>query len=123
MVARTATRLAWVTGRRAVTVRGALAELPEQSLRKFEHPVRVRDWSPDGAGLSSANRRAGHARRLWLLPASRAAASRARTRSRPSTKRRAVVSPDGRWIAYASDESGRFEIYVDSFPDAGHRAR
>jgi serine/threonine-protein kinase len=26
-------------------------------------------------------------------------------------------SPDGRWIAYASDESGRFEIYVRSFPD------
>ena len=26
------------------------------------------------------------------------------------------VSPDGRWIAYASDESGRFEIYVTQFP-------
>jgi Tol biopolymer transport system component len=25
-------------------------------------------------------------------------------------------SPDGRWIAYASDETGRFEIYVQSFP-------
>ena len=29
------------------------------------------------------------------------------------------VSPDGRWLAYASDESGRYEIYVQSFPDAG----
>ena len=28
-----------------------------------------------------------------------------------------VVSPDGRWIAYTSDESGRYEIYVQSFPD------
>jgi Tol biopolymer transport system component/predicted Ser/Thr protein kinase len=27
------------------------------------------------------------------------------------------VSPDGRWIAYASDESGRFEIYVTQFPE------
>jgi serine/threonine protein kinase/Tol biopolymer transport system component len=26
------------------------------------------------------------------------------------------VSPDGHWIAYASDESGRFEIYVTRFP-------
>jgi eukaryotic-like serine/threonine-protein kinase len=26
------------------------------------------------------------------------------------------VSPDGRWIAYRSDESGRNEIYISSFP-------
>jgi len=28
-----------------------------------------------------------------------------------------TVSPDGRWLAYVSDESGRFEIYVRPFPD------
>jgi Tol biopolymer transport system component len=33
------------------------------------------------------------------------------------------VSPDARWLAYASDESGRFEIYIDSFPKPGSRAR
>ncbi len=32
------------------------------------------------------------------------------------TEAQAQVSPDGRWIAYASDESGRFEIYVTQFP-------
>src|SRR4029077_5595276 len=26
------------------------------------------------------------------------------------------VSPDGRWLAYASNESGRFQVYVTSFP-------
>ena len=26
-------------------------------------------------------------------------------------------SPDGRWLAYASNESGRYEIYVRSFPE------
>src|SRR5262249_22969441 len=26
-------------------------------------------------------------------------------------------SPDGRWLAYASDESGAFEVYVQAFPD------
>jgi Tol biopolymer transport system component len=31
------------------------------------------------------------------------------------------LSPDGRWMAYASDESGRFEIYVTDFP--GKRGR
>lgn len=32
-----------------------------------------------------------------------------------------AISPDGRWVAYASDESGRFEIYVESFPSHGGR--
>jgi hypothetical protein len=31
----------------------------------------------------------------------------------------ARFSPDRRWIAYASDESGRFEVYVRPFPAAG----
>ena len=29
------------------------------------------------------------------------------------------VSPDGRWLAWRSNESGRYEIYVTSFPDPG----
>jgi Tol biopolymer transport system component len=28
-----------------------------------------------------------------------------------------VLSPDGRWMAYDSDESGRIEVYVQSYPD------
>ena len=31
----------------------------------------------------------------------------------------AQISPDGRWIAYASDESGVWEVYVQSFPMPG----
>jgi dipeptidyl aminopeptidase/acylaminoacyl peptidase len=30
-----------------------------------------------------------------------------------------TISPDGRWIAYTSDESGRWEIYVQAFPRGG----
>jgi Tol biopolymer transport system component len=29
------------------------------------------------------------------------------------------ISPDGRWMAYASDETGRYEVYVQSFPPSG----
>ena len=28
-----------------------------------------------------------------------------------------MLSPDGRWLAYASNESGRSEVYVRTFPD------
>jgi eukaryotic-like serine/threonine-protein kinase len=29
------------------------------------------------------------------------------------------ISPDGRWIAYTSDETGSWEVYVQSFPSPG----
>jgi len=33
----------------------------------------------------------------------------------------AVVSPDGRWVAYMSDETGRNEVYVQSYPSLGRK--
>jgi Tol biopolymer transport system component len=36
-------------------------------------------------------------------------------------ERTPVLSPDGRWLAYASDETGRSEIYVQAFPGPGPR--
>ncbi len=33
------------------------------------------------------------------------------------------ISPDGRWVAYESTESGRREVYVQSFPVPGAKAR
>jgi serine/threonine protein kinase/Tol biopolymer transport system component len=40
----------------------------------------------------------------------------------PALERNGIVSPDGRWLAYESNESGRFEISVRPFPDVnrGH---
>lgn len=35
----------------------------------------------------------------------------------PFNERNGVVSPDGRWLAYESDSSGQFEIYVRPFPN------
>ena len=32
-----------------------------------------------------------------------------------------AISPDGQWIAYVSNETGRFEVYVQRFPDLGER--
>jgi dipeptidyl aminopeptidase/acylaminoacyl peptidase len=37
----------------------------------------------------------------------------------PANESRAVFSPNGRWVAYESDESGKKEIYVQSFPVSG----
>jgi len=34
---------------------------------------------------------------------------------------RVVLSTDGRWLAYTSNETGRLEVYVTSFPTPGRR--
>jgi hypothetical protein len=39
----------------------------------------------------------------------------------PSVLRNGQFSPDGKWVAYASNESGKWEIYVTSFPNARGR--
>ena len=39
----------------------------------------------------------------------------------PETESLPRLSPDGRWLAYQSNETGRFEIYVRPFPGAGGR--
>jgi eukaryotic-like serine/threonine-protein kinase len=36
-----------------------------------------------------------------------------------SNNAQARVSPDGKWMAYSSNESGRYEVYVTSFPGGG----
>jgi serine/threonine-protein kinase len=39
----------------------------------------------------------------------------------PADERNGMVSPDGRWLAYESDRSGRFEVWVGPFPHAADR--
>ena len=55
---------------------------------------------------------------IWLLPfdGDRKPSPFFRT---PFNERAAQFSPDGRWIAYMSDESGRFEVYVQPYPGPG----
>jgi Tol biopolymer transport system component len=39
----------------------------------------------------------------------------------PADETTARISPDGHWVAYTSDESGRAEVYLDSYPSPGRR--
>lgn len=43
------------------------------------------------------------------------------TLSTPFNEVQARFSPDGKWVAYASDESGRFEVYLRPFPFSAER--
>jgi Tol biopolymer transport system component len=115
-------RVAWAGQRRKVMIRGAGAVLPEQTIATLDAPVQVWDWSRDGRSLLIGRRHNDSGDDLWIQPPSEGAASRPYTTA-PFDQTYGVFSPDGRAIAYASNESGQFDIYVDSYPKPGTRVR
>jgi len=78
------------------------------------------DWSADGRWLTFSTQNPKTARDLWALPmeGERKPVVVAQT---PADEAESRFSPDGRWIAYESNESGRKEIYVQPFPGQGSR--
>ena len=57
---------------------------------------------------------------IWALPLSGDRQPRPILQTR-YTETHPEFSPDGRWLAYASDESGRPEVYVQPYPGPGPR--
>ncbi|MFZ0799443.1 MAG: protein kinase [Terriglobales bacterium] len=72
-------------------------------------------WSLDDRQILFTRQGASGAH-LELLPV--ASGEPTRLLSGKSNEKNGQISPDGRWVAYASDESGAWEIYVTSFPGA-----
>ncbi|MEO5937367.1 MAG: protein kinase, partial [Terriglobales bacterium] len=87
--------------------------------RLLQHPdyTLVDDISTDGKYLTFTTR-TGNNTDLWVLPLAgeKKAVLYLQT---PFNEISSNISPDSRWLAYSSDESGRFEIYVSTFPQAG----
>jgi eukaryotic-like serine/threonine-protein kinase len=74
-------------------------------------------WSPDGQRLAFIETNPTTGWDIWVLRmGDRKAQPFLRTRFDESVPR---FSPDGRWLAYISNESGRFEIYVQPYPGPG----
>jgi len=75
------------------------------------------DFSPDGAWIVTRGTSD------ILLIAGGGAGEAGRMLVSGFTERGPELSPDGRWLAYSSDESGREEVYVRPFPDVGSARR
>jgi len=74
-------------------------------------------WSPDGQTLAYESLVPGAGYDLWVYRLSdHKTQPFLQTRFNEISPR---FSPDGRWLAYASDESGRSEIYVQPYPGPG----
>ena len=102
--------------RSQIFVRSASGGGEEELLAQSKINVLVlNDWSPDGRYLMYTAGSPQTKLDLMLLPLTgdRKPAPYLRT---PSIERHGQFSPDGKWIAYSSNDSGRSEIYVQSFP-------
>ncbi len=76
--------------------------------------VVVTDWSTDGRLLLCERHRGGQSD-LWTVPVD-APSQGVPLLTTSADERQARLSPDMRWMAYSSNESGRHEVYVRRFP-------
>jgi eukaryotic-like serine/threonine-protein kinase len=110
-------KIHWRIYRRRVSGAGQ-----EEPISSETEPAAAWDVSPDGRFLvyELNATRAGTNLDLWIMPlagAGKAIPFLAASFSESEAK----FAPDGRWLAYTSDESGRREVYVTSFP--GHEGK
>jgi Tol biopolymer transport system component len=76
------------------------------------------DWSPDGKVILYRSLDPGSNLELWVLPIDGNRKPIPFIRSAFGVSH-GQFSPDGRWVAYTSNESGKWEIYVAPFPGPG----
>jgi eukaryotic-like serine/threonine-protein kinase len=91
----------------------------EELLFESKSQILPMDWSRDGQTivfwLNNSGSTSGD---IWRLPlqGDRKPVPFLQT---PAAEQHAQLSPDGRWLTYTSTESGRSEVYVQSFPSTG----
>lgn len=87
----------------------------EERLIESQTAMIATSWSPDGRYLVYSIVGEKTATDIWLLPLSgdRKPIPVVMT---PFNENRGEVSPDGKWLAYDSNESGQTQVYVRPFP-------
>jgi Tol biopolymer transport system component len=93
----------------------------EELLWKGDYAVDLEDWSPDGRTLLVSMQSPTSAWDTGLLSLETREITAVATSAGAETDSR--FSPDGRWIAFNSDESGVFEIYLVPTDGKGRRLK
>lgn len=117
-------RVVFSSNRKAKTdiyVKTSSSAASEQVLLESDENKAPTDWSSDGKYI--VYNVAGTSNDIWILPMG----SNGQRSDKPPfpflatefNEFGARFSPDGRWIAYTSNESGQLEVYLRSFPGPG----
>jgi serine/threonine-protein kinase len=102
--------------------RAADASGPEERLTTSPHHQWPATFTPDGRTLLFVQFERPTGFDIWALPLNgdRKATPVLRGPYRESLP---SLSPDGRWLAYVSDESGDYQVYVQPFPGPGGKTQ
>jgi Tol biopolymer transport system component len=101
-------------------VDGSAHEVPlVQGPSSFKHPT---SWSPDGRQMLFSQLSPGTGFDLWLTPTDGSGPPTPWLRT-PYGEEGGWFSPDGRWILYSSDETGHYDLYVQSYPTSGRKVQ
>jgi eukaryotic-like serine/threonine-protein kinase len=117
------TRIAWSSDREGsfqIYQKLASGVGPEELLLKSEIPSLPTSWSADGKFILYTGVDPKTSLDLWVLPlvGDRKPFPFLQT---PFNEYGAAFSPDGRWIAYQSNDQGVYEVYVQTFPASGNK--
>jgi serine/threonine protein kinase len=96
--------------------RAANSSRPAEPLIDLHAEGKPLDWSPDGRLLAYGQSDPKTLGDVWVLPLDGDGKPFALLHE-PYDEGLAQFSPDGRWIAYVSNESGVAQVYVQSFPE------
>jgi Tol biopolymer transport system component len=78
------------------------------------------DWSPDGAHILFSVPAPGTGDDLWMFPL-RGDKKPFKFVATPADELHGNFSPDGHLVAYTSNESGKFEVYVQTYPSSDRK--
>ena len=94
---------------------------PETEVIRTDWDKRVSGVTPDGAGLVFGGSTSGEDEDVWLMALDGDRTPKPVIETKEFQEVSARLSPDGRWIAFTSDESGRPEVFVAPFPSGPKR--
>ena len=106
----------WVGQQRHIFVKTLGSAEPARLVYTGKRHLHLTSWSPDGHWLA-LQEYGPRSTDIWLLDLRDT--TRVPVATTAAAEEQAVFSPDGRWLAYSSDESGRREVYVVSLPGLG----
>jgi serine/threonine-protein kinase len=98
-----------------------------QNLLESKYFIAPNSFSPDGRHLAYRENNPDSGVDLWTLPLDPSDPDHPKPGKpelflrTPFAEHHPAFSPDGRWMAYQSDESGRYEVYVRPFPGPGEK--
>jgi Tol biopolymer transport system component len=97
-------------------VKAASGAGPEELLLETPNFKQAQDWSKDGRFLLYYEADPKTGRDLWAMPMTGDNRKPIVVVNTPYDEHNGQFSPDARWVAYETNESGRFEIVVQPFP-------